>query len=1376
MTYKDFRRRFKQLSPVEQQFLKLVSLFYEPVAHTMMANSASQLNLLDTDGKPVTATRSRELVAGLIEKGLLTSVGTSRFQCTEALEEWIMREAVVDPNFNFLSATMRRLYPYKNWGKPFSFEACMRELRITIYRGEEDKLGEVMTDILVHYGEQWQQTSFFARMFTPFDKRWLYTFPPRIQTVIVEQLAHERLHTLTSIADLVDFVDTHPRSDEAIGAQLREGLYGPMLLCGMSEEITGWLLREKSQYLTHVCRGGIDLIEGRVESALAHYRKSLTFVGRATGSRGQFHEGVLASLHLLAEVTTQQEGYLDRVSKYAQRMQRNTLSVPADYFMAFVRYQQNRGGEGAQLLDTLPTNPFEQLLRWVIGYWIQHSAYQATEPVRFVQFLEQAENGGYRYVCVETTALLAHTGGGSDEKAWGKLQYEQWQKNTRLRALLPEVKVVERWQRALEALAQLQHKNKSNRRRSLDGESRLVWLLDFDNKEIQPKEQKASKGGWSKGRNVALKRLKEEGVPAATKQDLEIIKTIKTTHGHGAWYTSANNEFYIDFKDAVRAMVGHPLLFLAENPSVSVELVAKRPELVVEEEGEEFEVRFNHEFGEQGIYLIKETPTRYQVLEVEEEHEEIAAMLNRQALRIPRAGREQMLETLTHLSSFVTVQTGIGTGVTDVPELDAEEKICVHLLPLGDGFKLEFFVKPFFTEPPYFKPGVGRRTVIADIDGEPRQVQRELAAEVDRANAIIARCPTLEATNQFNFEWQFDEVEQCLNVLLELEILREEERLFMEYPKGEKLKIVGQADFDNLSVRVAKERDWFEVTGKVQVNEQLTVDFQQMLDKAQATDSRFIELSEGQFVALTDQFRSKLEEMNKLLQRQRGELKLHPLAVGALEDMAGSLGDFEADLAWRQQLQRMQEAQQVEATVPEDFRATLRSYQLEGFRWLTQLAHWGVGACLADDMGLGKTVQGLAVLLHRAERGPSMVVAPASVARNWLREAQKFAPTLRPILFGPGNRAKVVRNLGPYDLLIVSYGLLPLESELLTSVEFGTVLLDEAQAIKNRNTKRSKTAMQLRAEFKVVTTGTPIENHLGELWNLFNFLNPGLLGSLERFNGNFALPIEKDKDPEAQAQLRRLIQPFILRRRKEEVLEELPPKTEVTLTVELSNGERAFYEALRQTALENIDEADGPNRRFQILAQLMKLRQAACHPRLVDPTVELPSSKLELLADTVEELRENGHKALIFSQFVRHLKLVEQWAIENEIPYQYLDGSTPGKKRDEAVQAFQRGEGDLFLISLKAGGTGLTLTAADYVLHLDPWWNPAVEDQASDRAHRIGQQRPVTVYRFVSENTIEEKIVKLHAEKRDLADSLLAGTEQSGSLSAEDLLDLIKYG
>jgi SNF2 family DNA or RNA helicase len=295
---------------------------------------------------------------------------------------------------------------------------------------------------------------------------------------------------------------------------------------------------------------------------------------------------------------------------------------------------------------------------------------------------------------------------------------------------------------------------------------------------------------------------------------------------------------------------------------------------------------------------------------------------------------------------------------------------------------------------------------------------------------------------------------------------------------------------------------------------------------------------------------------------------------------------------------------------------------------------------------------------------------------------------------------------------------------------------------------------------------------------VFRFINPGLLGSVKQFNVKFAAPIEKSQDKKARARLKKLIQPFILRRTKNQVLEELPSRTEVTIKVEMSEREATFYEALRRSALETlagIGKVEGKGEQhLKILAELMRLRRACCNPRLVLPESPIPSSKLEAFAEIVTELRENRHKALVFSQFVGHLELIRNYVEEQGIPYQYLDGSTPPAERRERMEAFQSGVGDLFLISLKAGGVGLNLTAADYVIHMDPWWNPAVEDQASDRAHRIGQQRPVTIYRLVTKGTIEEKIVSLHQQKRGLADSLLDETDLSGRISAEELLQLLR--
>ncbi|MDR1612612.1 MAG: DEAD/DEAH box helicase, partial [Planctomycetota bacterium] len=399
-----------------------------------------------------------------------------------------------------------------------------------------------------------------------------------------------------------------------------------------------------------------------------------------------------------------------------------------------------------------------------------------------------------------------------------------------------------------------------------------------------------------------------------------------------------------------------------------------------------------------------------------------------------------------------------------------------------------------------------------------------------------------------------------------------------------------------------------------------------------------------------------------------------------------------------------------------------------------------------------------------------------SVCHNWIAETRRFAPALRPVAFGEGDRERTLSRLGPGDLFVTSYGLLQQEEELFSGVAWAAAVLDEAQAIKNAATKRSRAAMKLKAGFRCVTTGTPIENHLGELWNLFRFINPHLLGSWRRFRERFADPIERGGDAEARDRLRRVIRPFVLRRLKSQVLAALPPKTEITLRVELGRRERAFYEALRREALERLDGAEGgpEGRRIQALAEIMRLRRACCSPELVTGDAALPSAKQEQFDQTLRELLENNHQALVFSQFVSHLAIIRRRLDAGGIRYRYLDGATPAKRRQEEVRAFQDGDGDVFLISLKAGGLGLNLTAADYVIHMDPWWNPAAEDQASDRAHRIGQLRPVTVYRLVAADTIEERIVDLHRRKRQLAEDLLAGSDQSARLDLNEMLRLLR--
>jgi SNF2 family DNA or RNA helicase len=586
------------------------------------------------------------------------------------------------------------------------------------------------------------------------------------------------------------------------------------------------------------------------------------------------------------------------------------------------------------------------------------------------------------------------------------------------------------------------------------------------------------------------------------------------------------------------------------------------------------------------------------------------------------------------------------------------------------------------------------------------------------------------------------------------------------------MKLRAYTGSDNLKVQVKSGINWFELSGELQVDEQTVVTLQQLMELTANSHQRFIELKPGEFLALSAQLKKQLDALRLFSTEEKGKTRLNRFASAALDGMFDEIKNFKGDKQWKEFHKKLDTLQQTDIEIPAGLQAELRPYQEEGYRWLVRLGEWNAGACLADEMGLGKTLQSIAVLLQRAEKGPALVVCPVSLIGNWTSEVARFAPSLHVTTLAAttGGRRETLQALRNGDLLITSYGLLQSEDKLFAEYNFATIILDEAHVIKNNATKTSKATMHLKGAFRIALTGTPLQNHLGEIWNLFNFINPGLLGSLQHFNDTFV----KSPDEQTRKHLKKLIAPFMLRRTKAAVTDELPPKTEIVKRVSLSPEEAAFYEALRRQAVRNLESEEGGAKHIQVLAEITRLRQACCNPQLVDPHTTIASTKLATFLDLVNELRESGHKILVFSQFVTHLAIVRKALDAQAICYQYLDGATPTKERQKRVNAFQNGEGELFLISLKAGGLGLNLTAADYVIHLDPWWNPAVEDQASDRAHRIGQTRPVTIYRLVAENTIEEKIIQLHSIKRDLAESLLEGSDAATKLSLDDIIALIK--
>ena len=450
--------------------------------------------------------------------------------------------------------------------------------------------------------------------------------------------------------------------------------------------------------------------------------------------------------------------------------------------------------------------------------------------------------------------------------------------------------------------------------------------------------------------------------------------------------------------------------------------------------------------------------------------------------------------------------------------------------------------------------------------------------------------------------------------------------------------------------------------------------------------------------------------------------------------------------------------------LPDDLRAELRTYQKTGVAWMQFLARATLGGILADDMGLGKTVQALAALVGR-----TLVVCPASVVHNWSAETARFRPGLRVLVYH-GARRELDSDA---DVVLTTYATMRRDIETLAAAEWGTVILDEAQAIKNPESQAARSAYRLEARLRMALTGTPVENRLDELWSLMHFASPGLLGGRSDFRDRYARPIS-DGDSEQAARLRQRIKPFVLRRLKRDVAPELPPRTEAVLHCELSREERAVYDAVRAATYEDVmAKLSAGGGVMAALEALLRMRQAACHTDLVPGQKADTSSKVERLLGALEEAAADGHKSLVFSQWTGLLDRVEPHLHAAQIPFVRLDGKT--RDRQGVVETFQSAEGPpVMLVSLKAGGTGLNLTEADHVFLLDPWWNPAVEDQAADRAHRIGQTRPVMVYRLVAKDTVEEKVLALGKRKRALADAALGEATGAASLTRDDLLALFE--
>ncbi len=993
-----------------------------------------------------------------------------------------------------------------------------------------------------------------------------------------------------------------------------------------------------------------------------------------------------------------------------------------------------------------PVAPWPSVLTvGLVHIWLQLRDRRVVARVR--EWLERAEAGGFDSVARELAAVVE----GLEDRA------------------VPDGTLAacfharEPWEVTLDSLEGLAARL-TPAPESTAPEAHLVWEVALGKSSVAIEPRLASGPRAARGQKVPLSRLLSGTVDAVSDRDRRVL-TLVELEELDPWSRRKKPRRVLGER-ALLGLVDHPNVVRVDGSPLRVS--RGEPELRVHDAGATLLVSIHPPrlayrplaYEEQGHgHLI--------VYERDDALAEIAKTMGEASFHVPKRMSDRLGNILGALGSSVRVSAAADIEIA-MEERPPDSRPVAVLRWDGATLHVRLRAAPLGVAGPHVRPGDGAEVVAATVDGAPLRTRRDLLTERQSLRALLDACPVLAELPERQGERASDDLYQAMAVLLELDAAGDS--VVLAWPHGQKLPTPVRRGTSDARVRIREAAEWLTVDVQLRIDEETVIGFRELLEGRRG---RFVEIGQGRFVALTEDLMRRIDALEGLARPRKKELQVNPVVLPLVQELTEGAAEVTLNRLARVRLERLEKAAELQPRVPRRFEAELRDYQREGFTWLARLAEAGLGACLADDMGLGKTVQTLALLVSRQKRGPALVVAPTSVASNWIDEARRFAPSLRPhALAAAADRGELVQAMGESDLLVCSYGLLVTEAERLREVAFDTIVFDEAHLLKNARTQRTRAAAALQASFRLSLSGTPIENHLGELWSLIQVTVPGLLGSEKHFEARFAGPI-REGDRERARQLRALLRPFLLRRTKAQVLDELPPRTEVTVRVTPTDGERAFYEAVRRRALEEIGEAGTTEKgRLQLLAQITRLRQASVDPRLV--AEDGPAgAKIDALMERLHALRTEGHRALVFSQFLGAMERVRERLDEDGVEHLSLDGSTSAKERAKRIAAFQDGEADVFVMSLKAGGVGVNLTGADYVIHLDPWWNPAVEDQATGRSHRIGQQRPVTVYRLVTEGTIEEKILALHRDKRELAQDLLAEMDRARKLDLDELRALL---
>ncbi len=894
----------------------------------------------------------------------------------------------------------------------------------------------------------------------------------------------------------------------------------------------------------------------------------------------------------------------------------------------------------------------------------------------------------------------------------------------------------------------------------------LFWdiHLDADQESITRIEARLLDGNSEiqrRGRVLSLEKLRNGDYPELIdKADHAILPQIKRH------YDSSRVTWQLSYR-GYASLAGHPRLrLIREGGAMSpLRLHAQQAGLHVKIESDELVVhmpteqdyRRLHRLADGSYQILRATPRLEQLQQL------LGAVPEQGDYKLQRTKHPELFDLIAQLTSKQKLSP---PSPADNPAPSPQPETILPLLHLSyraQRLELTLGLRIHPDSPIYFEtsdqtcelllPPPERRTL---------SIHRNKSEEEACLLHLVEHCPSLldpsHLLDKSPYRWSIQGLTASLQCLSELEDYQQSHsrKLELLWRGSEPLHLINpQSHSLTLQLRNTI-HNWFEIGAQLVIDEQRVYELRELAQLREQLRGRFLPLGQGEYLALHDTQRHQLQHLHTTLHQKAGKLLLPRAALLALGEQ-WDYSDLDDNL--RSQLDALHHQFANDWSAPPELHAQLRPYQELGIRWLITRAQQSLGCCLADDMGLGKTLQILALLLDQSSQGASLIIAPVSLLRNWADEAARFTPSLR-IHIHEGKELHA-DSLHEGSLYLASYGQL-LSCPALMEHEWNGLILDEAQNIKNSRSQRSRAARQLRARFRVAATGTPVENHLSDIWSLMHFLNPGLLGQHSHF-------LRHMQSPDTAHQLQSLLAPLILRRHKNDVLRELPPLTEITLPVELSASERALYEARRRKALQHLSQPSTSSS-MHILRELTALRRLCCHSGLVEADAT-ESSKLDALQPLLAGLLEAQHRVLIFSQFTDVLQLART-RLDRELQQHslYLDGNTPAEERATLIARFQspdQHEHQLFYISLKAGGSGLNLTAADYVILLDPWWNPAIEAQAAARAHRMGQNQPVTLYRLICKDSVEEQILSLHQQKQELS-------EHIDTLSRQALMQLLE--